>query len=56
MMEFHYDPEGDILDVNIGKPKAAISREIDDDFFVRIDKNAKKVVGFMVMNFGKKQR
>jgi uncharacterized protein YuzE len=52
-MRFAYDKEADILDISIGKPKTAISREIEDDFFVRIDPKTKKVVGFSVLNFEK---
>lgn len=46
-----YDKLGDILDIHIGKPKPAISREIEDDFFVRLDPKTGKVVGFSILNF-----
>ena len=48
-----YDKEGDILDVSLGEPKASISREIDDDFFVRLDPKTEEIVGFSVINFEK---
>lgn len=55
-MMFHYDAEGDILDVSIGAPRPAVSKEIDDDVFVRLDKKTHKVVGFMIMNFEKRSK
>ena len=52
-MIFSYDKEGDVLDLTLGKPVTAISKEITEDFFVRIDA-AGKIVGFMVLNFEKR--
>lgn len=52
-LTFSFDKEGDILDISIGKPKKVISREVDDDFFVRVDPKTKKVVGFSIINFEK---
>ena len=48
-----YDKEADILDISLSKPINAISREVEDDFFVRIDPKTKRVVGFSVLNFEK---
>lgn len=50
-LRFSLDKEADILDISIGKPKKAISREIEDDFFVRIDPKTKKIVGLSILNF-----
>jgi len=50
-LNFSYDKESDILDVSIGKPKSAISKEVSEDVFARIDLKTKRVVGFMIMNF-----
>lgn len=52
-LRFSFDREADILDISVGTPKKAISREVNDDFFVRIDPKTKKVVGFSILNFGK---
>lgn len=52
-LRFSFDKKADILDISIGKPKKAVSREVDDDFFVRIDPKTKKVVGFSILNFEK---
>jgi len=52
-LRFSFDKEVDVLDISIGKPKKAISREIEDDFFVRVDPKTQKVVGFSILNFEK---
>jgi hypothetical protein len=48
-----YDEEGDVLDIAIGEPEEAISREVEDDFFLRIKPDSGEVVGFSVLNFRK---
>jgi len=52
-LRFSFDRKADILDISVGVPQKAISREIDDDFFVRVDPKTKKVIGFSILNFGK---
>ena len=52
-MSFSYDKEGDILDISVGLPQKALSKEISDDFFVRVDEQG-KIVGFMILNFEKR--
>lgn len=48
-----YDDEGDILDVSLGEPKDAISKEVEDDFFLRVSPESGEVVGFSILNFRK---
>ncbi|MCI2425358.1 DUF2283 domain-containing protein [Candidatus Acetothermia bacterium] len=48
-----YDGDGDILDVSIGEPEDAISREVEDDFFLRVRPDSNEVVGFSILNFRK---
>jgi uncharacterized protein YuzE len=48
-----YDEEGDALDVSIGEPEDAISREVEDDFFIRVKPESGEVVGFSILNFRK---
>ena len=48
-----YDDEGDILDVSIGDPEKAISKEVEDDFFLRVNPASGEVVGFSILNFRK---
>jgi uncharacterized protein YuzE len=52
-MRMVYDEDGDILDVSIGIPMEAISREVEGDFFIRIAPNTGEVVGFSIINFKK---
>ena len=53
-LRFAYDKQGDILDIAIGRPRRAISREVEDDVFVRLDPKSKKVIGFSILNFTKR--
>jgi uncharacterized protein YuzE len=50
-LRFAYDKEGDVLDISVGMPRKAISNEIADDFFVRIDPDTNRIVGFTILNF-----
>ena len=43
-----------MLDIAIGKPEKAISRELNDDIVVRIDPKTKEIVGFTILNFQKR--
>jgi len=52
-MRMAYDKDGDILDISLGEPQEAISKEIEDDFFLRLDPNTGEVVGFSMLNFAK---
>ena len=45
-----YDKEADILDISVGRPRRAVSREIEDDVFVRFDPRGKKLIGFSILN------
>lgn len=53
-LKFFFDKKGDVLDIAIGKPKKAISREIGNDVVVRIDPKTKEIVGFTILNFEKR--
>jgi len=48
-----YDDVGDILDISIGDPEEAISREVEEDFFLRVNPESGEVVGFSILNFRK---
>lgn len=52
-LRFYYDRKGDVLDVSIGKPEKALTEEISEDIFVRINPKSDKIVGFMILNFTK---
>jgi len=48
---FFYDKDSDVMDISLGKPKVAISEEVDDDIVVRIDPNSREIIGFTIINF-----
>lgn len=48
-----YDEEGDVLAISLGQPEEAISKEIDEDFFLRLKPDSGEVVGFSILNFRK---
>lgn len=52
-MKFFFDKEGDILDISLGEPEEAISREIGDDILIRMNAQ-NEVVGVTVLNFEKR--
>lgn len=49
-----FDKAGDVLDITIGKPKKAISEELDDDIVAHRDIKTKELVGFTILNFTKR--
>ena len=53
-LKFFFDKEGDVLDIVIGRPKGAISKEIGNDIIMRIDPKTKEIVGFTILNFEKR--
>lgn len=53
-LNFFFDKKVDVLDIAIGKPKEAISREIGNDVIIRIDPTTKEIVGFTILNFEKR--
>ena len=51
---FWFDKEGDVLDISIGKPQKAISKEVGEDIVVRMNPKSKEVIGFTILNFTKR--
>ncbi len=51
---FWFDKKGDVLDISIGKPQKALSKEVGEDVIVRMDPKTKEVVGFTILNFTKR--
>ena len=49
-----FDKKGDILDISLGAPREAISKEIGDDILMRIDPETSEVLGFTILNFEKR--
>lgn len=52
-MKFFYDREGDILDISLGEPEKATSKEIGDDTIIRISERD-EIVGVTILNFEKR--
>ena len=48
---FFYDKDNDVMDISLGKPRVAVSEEVDDDIVVRIDPKSREIVGFTIINF-----
>ncbi|MBI4052653.1 MAG: DUF2283 domain-containing protein [Candidatus Diapherotrites archaeon] len=53
-ISLHYDKEGDILEIVIGKPKKAVCGEIGEDILERKDAKSGKTVGYTILNFEKR--
>ena len=50
----HYDEEGDLLELRIGKPTEAYFEEIDEGIFERRDEKTREVKGFKIFGFKKR--
>lgn len=48
-----FDPEGDLLEVGLGKPKKGFFKDVDDDIFVKVDDKG-NVLGFAILNVTKR--
>ena len=55
-IRYFFDKEADVLYFTQRKPSPRdISREIEEGIIIRIDPTTKKVVGFTILNFLKRQ-
>lgn len=50
----HYDKEGDLLEIRIGKPTKSHMKDLGNDVFQRIDEKTGQVKGFAIFNFKKR--
>lgn len=50
-IKFYYDKRNDILDISVGRPKKAISKELGNDILIRVLPRTNKIVGLTVLNF-----
>jgi len=50
-----FDPEGDLLEVEVGKPRKGFFRDIGDDVFLRVDEKG-NVLGFAILNATKRMK
>ncbi|NIQ07382.1 MAG: DUF2283 domain-containing protein [Candidatus Korarchaeota archaeon] len=49
-----FDEEADILEVQIGKARKAVSKETKNDVIKRIDPETGELIGFTILNFLKR--
>lgn len=55
-IRYFFDREADVLYFTQRKPSSRdISREIDEGIIVRIEPKTKKIIGFTILNFLKRQ-
>jgi len=50
-----FDPEGDLFEVEVGKPRKGFFRDIGDDVFLRVDMKG-NVLGFAILNATKRMK
>jgi uncharacterized protein YuzE len=50
-----FDPEGDLLEVELGKPRKGFFRDVGDDVFLRVDEKG-NVIGFAILNATKRMK
>jgi len=50
-----FDPEGDLLEVEVGKPRKGFFRDVGDDVFLRVDVKG-NVLGFAILNATKRMK
>lgn len=55
-LNIFYDEDADILYISFGKPRPAISHEIEDGILLRIAPRTKKVVGLTILYFSERKR
>lgn len=53
-LRFSYDQEGDILEIFKGKPKEAISKDVGDDIWIKVDPETEEILGFTILGFTKR--
>ena len=53
-LNFFFDEESDILDITIGKPKKAVTKELKNDIAIRSNPATGEIVGIVILNFRKR--
>jgi uncharacterized protein YuzE len=53
-LKMFFDKEGDVLDISIGDPREAISKEVGDDILIRVDPKTSEVFGITILNLEKR--
>jgi hypothetical protein len=50
-LRFSYYPPSDELNIHFGEPRPAISKEIDDGVYLRLDPQTREIVGLTLLHF-----
>ena len=50
-----FDPEGDLLEVELSKPRKGFFKDMGDDVFLRVDMKG-NVLGFAILNATKRMK
>ena len=50
-LKFSYYPPSNELNIHFGEPRPAISKEIDDEVYLRLDPQTREVVGLTLLHF-----
>ncbi len=53
-LNIDYDSTADVLYVSFGKPRAAVSVEVNEGDLVRVDAYSDKIVGITIIDFKKR--
>ncbi len=54
-MKVWFDPQGDLLEVQVGKPRKGYFKDAGNDVFLRLDTKG-NVIGFAILNVTKRQK
>ncbi len=46
-----YNKEADELNISLGKPQKAVSLELGDEIYARLQPKTKEIVGFTILHF-----
>lgn len=50
-LRFSYYPPSDELNIHFEEPRPCISKEIDDEIYLRLDSKTRAIVGLTILNF-----
>ena len=51
IMRCSYNKNADELNISLGKPQKAISLELEDEVYVRLQPKTKEILGFTILHF-----
>jgi len=53
-LKFSYYPPSDELNIHFGEPRPSISKEIDDEIYIRFDPETNEITGLTVLHFNQR--